>query len=125
MAEVSGPRTLVSAVASGDMNLADPANYRFVQKTGKDVFLATASGAMVFGVLNNKPKDNEFASVCVDGFTKVSLGASLGPDALVMTNNTGFAVQLSSGGAYLGRLITGGNSGMVGEMQFTFVGSGR
>lgn len=125
MAEVSGRRVTATGVASGDLNFADPANYRFLVKTGKDVHLAASSGAMAYGVLQNKPKDNEHATVVVDGFTKVVLGSSLGADCLVMTNNTGFAVLLSSGGATLGRLITGADSGKVGEMFFTFASSGR
>ena len=125
MAEVSGPRVLMTGVASGNLDFADPAGYRFVKKTGKDIHLCAASGELVFGVLNNKPRDNEHASVCVDGFTKICLGASLGADILVATNNTGFAINASSGQAVCGRLITGGNSGMPGEMQFTFTGSGR
>jgi hypothetical protein len=125
MAEVSGPRTLVTAIASGNLNLADPTNYRFVLLTGKDVHLCSASGQMAYGVLNNKPQDNEHASVCILGNTKISVGASLGVGAPVMTNNAGWAVLVASGGSTLGRMITGADSGLVGEMQFVFTGSGR
>lgn len=125
MAEVSGPRVLVTAVASGNMYLADPAGFRFVTKTGKYVNLSSTSGGLVYGVLQNKPLNAEHASVCVDGFTKISLGTSLGPDVFVATNNTGFAIAASSGQSVCGRLITGGNSGMPGEMQFTMPLSGR
>lgn len=125
MAEVSGPRTLVTGVASGSLNFADPAGYRFVKKTGKDVHLCQTSGEIAFGVLNSKGNDNEHVSVCVEGFTKICVAASLGADILVATNNTGFAINASSGQAVMGRLITGANSGLVGEMQFVFTGSGR
>lgn len=125
MAEQSGPNVKWTGIASGDLNFADPACFRFLKKTGKDVHLCATSGELVFGVLANKPKDNEHCSVVVDGFTKVSVGASLGPDIMVATNNTGFAIQASSGQAVCGRLITGGNSGMPGEMYFSMTGSGR
>jgi hypothetical protein len=115
----------VTGVASGDLNFADPAGYRFVKKTGKDVHLCATSGELVYGVLNNKPKDNEHASVCVDGFTKICVGGSLGADVLVATNGSGFAISASSGQAVCGRLISGANSGMPAEMQFVFTGSGR
>lgn len=125
MAEVSGPRVLVTGVASGNLNFADPACFRFVKKTGKDVHLCATSGEIAYGVLNSKALDNEHVSVCVDGFTKISLGASLGPDILVAVGASGFAINASSGQAVMGRLITGGNSGLIGEMQFVFTGSGR
>ena len=115
MAEVSGPRTLVTAIASGNLNFADPANFRFVVKTGKYVNIAATSGGMIYGVLQNKPLNAEHASVCVDGFTKVTLGASIGPDVLVANGGAGFAINASSGQAVLGRLITGAQSGLVGD----------
>ena len=125
MAEVSGPRTLVTAIASGDLNYADPVNFRFVLKTNKDVHLCSASGQMAYGVLQNKPKDNEHATVCVDGFTKITAGGSLGPDGPVMTNQLGFAIAVASGGSTLGRMVSGANSGYPAEMYFSFTGSGR
>ena len=125
MAEVSGPRDLVTGVASGSLNFADPAGFRFVKRTGKDVHLCAVSGEIAFGVLNSKANDNEHVSVCVAGFTKICLASSLGPDILIATNNTGFAINASSGQAVMGRLMTGANSGMPGEMQFVFTGSGR
>ena len=125
MAEVSGPRTLVTGVASGNLNFADPAGFRFVKKTAKDVHLCSVSGEIVFGVLQSKANDNEHVSVCVDGFTKICLAASLGPDIFVATNNSGFAINASSGQSVAGRLITGANSGMPGEMQFSMPTSGR
>ena len=125
MAEQSGPNVKYTGIASGNLNFADPACFRFLKKTGKDVHLCAASGEPVFGVLANKPLDNEHCSVVVDGFTKISVGASLGADALVMTNNTGFAILCASGFNSCGRLITGANSGLPGELYFTVAGSGR
>ena len=125
MAEVSGPRVLVTAIASGNLDFAEPASYRFVVKTGRFVNVAATSGGMIYGVLQNKPRNAEHAAVCVDGFTKISLGASLGPDIMIASNNTGFAILANSGQSTCGRLITGGNSGMPGELQFSFTGSGR
>ena len=125
MAEVSGKRSLATGIASGDLNFADPANFRFLLKTGKDVHLCSASGQIAYGVLQNKPKNNEFASVCVDGFTKFTAGGSIGADVLVMTNNSGFGIAAASGGSVLGRVITGADSGLIGEMLFSFTGSGR
>ncbi len=125
MAEISGDRMMMTRVASGSLNFADPAQYRFVQLTGRDVHLCSASGQAALGIVQNKPQDNEHATVCHFGHTKVSLGNSLGAGSLIMTDNTGFGIAVASGGATLGRLLTGASSGKLGEMFFTYAGSGR
>ena len=120
MSQVSGMRTIVSKVASGNLNFADPANYRFVRAIGADdVLLPAASGSIVFGVLQNKPQNDEHASVCIHGPTKITLGISLGVNVRVMTNDTGFAVLANSAVSQCGYLMTGAQSGCVGEMFFT------
>jgi hypothetical protein len=120
MAAVSGMRTIVSKVASGNLNFAEPANYRFVRAIGNDdVLLPSASGQQVFGVLQNKPMDNEHASVCIHGPTKITLGISLGANARVMTSNSGYAIAADSAVNQCGYLMTGATSGTIGEMFFT------
>jgi hypothetical protein len=124
MAEVSGDRMTITRIASGDLNFADPGQYRFVAVTGRDVHLC-GSGAMALGVLGNKPKDNEHATVVTFGHTKVSLGSSIGAGTLVQAGVSGWASNAASGGAVMGRLLTGAASGLIGEMFVTQTGSGR
>ena len=50
-----------------------------MRKIGNDDVLQPAvSGLPVYGVLQNLPRDNEHASVCIEGLTKLTFGASLG-----------------------------------------------
>lgn len=110
-----------TGIASGDLS---GSIHRFVVATGRDVHLAAASGTVVRGVLNSKPEDDEAARVVNLGHTKITLGESLGANAIVMTNDSGYAIAASSGQARLGYLIGGADSGGVGEMFFTFTGTG-
>lgn len=123
MASIGGQYNAISRVASGNLNFADPAQYRFVLMTGQDVHLASASGQVVAGVLKNSPQNNEHATVVNWGHAKVSLGSSLGQNAAIMTNDTGFAVLASSGGCQVGRLLSAANSGLIAEAFITIVGT--
>ena len=123
MASIGGQYNAISRVASGNLNFADPAQYRFVLETGQDVHLASASGQVVAGVLRNSPQNNEHATVVNWGHAKVTLGSSLGQNTAIMTNDTGFAILASSGGSFLGRLLSAANSGLIAEAFITIVGS--
>lgn len=124
MAELEGRNIRVSRVASGDLSFADPQCFRFLLQTNRDVHLCSASGQIPFGVLNNKPRDNEHATVCIHGSTKIVLAMSLGANARITTNNTGQGIAVSSGGADCGFLMTGAVSGAVAELFFTSPTSG-
>jgi len=123
MGELSNVGWKESFVASGDLS---GAQFRFVQAAGIDVYMASSGFAE--GVLQNKPQDNEHATVVVMGGTKILLASSLGPNIWVGCGSGGFAVQgLIGGGAgndglKYGRLIQGGTSGTAGVMYFTHVG---
>lgn len=124
MASIGGQYNAISRVASGNLNFADPAQYRLVQRgTGQDVYLASASGAVVEGVLRNSPQNNEHATVVNWGHAKVSLGGSLGIGATIMSNNTGFAILASSGACQVGRLMSAADSGLIAEAFITIVGT--
>jgi hypothetical protein len=113
MAEVSGPNFTLSKVASGDLR---GHQFRFVRASGaEDIMVFTTRGAYSVGVLQNKPNDNEHATLVTLGHTKVRV-ASLGPNIWVMANSDGCAVEAGSGQVVLGRLITGATSGALGEM---------
>lgn len=118
MSVVFGKRTIVSAVASGNLDFAEPAAHRFVRRIGDDVLQMAGSGAIAYGVLQNKPRDNEHASICVEGFTKLVFGESIGVGAALMSNNGGYAIKaVTSGGMnyVCGRSEQAANSGMIGQ----------
>ena len=121
MGELSNVGWKESFVASGDLSSAQ---YRFVQATGLDVYLGNSGYAE--GVLQNKPQNNEHASVVVMGGTKIVVASSLGPNIFVGCGSGGFAVIASAPalGLCYGRLIQGATSGGIGVMYFSQVGCG-
>lgn len=108
-------RFQITRVASGNL---DGSQFTFVRGIGQDVLTIAASGQAALGVLQNKPRDNEHASVCVLGSTKIYLATSLGSNIFLMTGNSGAGVQAASGQVSTGFLITGATSGGIGEMIF-------
>jgi len=100
MSEKRGGDFGPSAVASGDLS---GLQFKFVRFIGND------------GVLQNKPKNREFAGVIGIGYTKLWLGNSMGSGCEVMAGNQGFATIAASGQWTHGFLLTAGNSGDLGE----------
>lgn len=65
--------------------------------------LDTDSG--LWGVLLNKPRAGEAASVLLLGLGKVTAGAALTANALITTNGSGRAVAATSGDYVIGRAL--------------------
>lgn len=123
MAELSSIGFRETFVASGNL---DTSQFRFVRLVGPDVYLADSGFAD--GVLQNKPLDNDHATVVVMGPTKIQLSSSLGANILVGCGSGGYAVNASAGGVdsqgrKYGTLLSGGTSGAYGVMVFTQVGT--
>lgn len=119
MAELSNIGNVESFVASGDLS---GSQYKFMQAAGNDVYISSSGFAE--GVLQNKPQNNEHASVVVMGGTKIMLAASLGPNIFVGCGSGGFAVNgTDTNGLHYGRLIQGATSGGLGVMYFTQTGT--
>lgn len=116
MAELSSKGRVETRVASGDL---DGSQFTMVRQLGNaDVLTMPTTGAIPFGVLQDKPKDNEHAGCVVEGITKIRMADSLGANIFVMAGESGFAVQAASGQTTAGRLITGATSGALGVMNF-------
>ena len=109
MAVIRGENEGSSWVASGDLS---GAQWRLVALSGVDVYLPT-SGVACKGVLTNKPRDNEHASVVDQGHIKVTLAQSMGQQQAFMAGNNGFATLATSGGFTMGYTETAGNSGEI------------
>ena len=115
MAEIFGLKgEVMSHVASGDLSAAQ---FRFVNGGGVDVYLTVTTGSPSYGVLQNKPRNDEHASVIRDGATKIGLGSSFGANTWLMNGANGWATIALSGQVTMGLLITGATSGGVGQMQ--------
>jgi hypothetical protein len=89
MAEVSGRRVTVTGVASGDFNIADPANYRFLVKSD------TKKVCAGFNLCRDRlrrvdGRDKDFQSALIEPFRELLL---IPPPQSVSTAN-GFPAPL-------------------------------
>jgi hypothetical protein len=118
MAEKTGNNFIASKVASGDLSTHQ---FKLVKSasSAKDAVLAGVVGEIVYGVLQNKPEDNEGATVVEFGHTKILLANSYGPGQILMANSDGFATARTAGLNTIGELISGATSGGIGELFFT------
>jgi hypothetical protein len=119
MAAKTGMNFIASKVADGDLSASQYLLVKRGTTTETDVAIASVAGEIVVGVLQNKPQDNEHASVVEFGHTKVLLANSYGPGQIVMTTNAGYATARTAGLNVIGELITGATSGGVGELFYT------
>ena len=75
------------------------------------VKLRVAAGAGVLGVLDNKPKSGENATVVVAGLTRCFAGATITAGSWITVTASGTATSATSGQYILGKSITGCASG--------------
>lgn len=106
-----------SFIASGTL---ETSQFHIVSIVGAfNIANALANGG--FGVLQNKPRDTEHATVAVDGATKVAAGAAISVGDLITSAGSGFAAVVASGNAadkgVIGRAITAAASGSVFTME--------
>jgi len=114
MAEVRGGFLKATYPHTGNLS-----QFRFVAHDDTLVYHNTTSGTLVMGVTQNHPNHGEGAATLVSlGHTRITVGASLGGGIALMNGGTGFGTLAASGQAVAGFLITGANSGLVGEMIF-------
>ena len=114
MAVVRGPRDGISCVASGDLS---GLQFKFVAKSpdGIHVYLP-ASGGQAEGVLQNKPKHTEHASVVNQGNTKLYISSSLGAGTEIAAGSGGWGITATNSGQWkYGYLVTGADSGLIAE----------
>lgn len=95
-----------SYVASGDLSAMQ---YRVVDILGTEGRVGHGLQYLGFGVLLNKPKDKEYASVVVEGTTKLRAGAAMTVGSYFMCSGSGWvtAVAVSVGQVASGTIIDG------------------
>jgi hypothetical protein len=120
-----GNQEVESFVASGDMSALQYHILDFVADRRVGHALANRG----FGILLNKPKSTEFASVATSGRVKVRAGAAMTVGSLVVSAASGWGIAATgptanpaSGGAvrqdvFLGRARTACASGSLFEMD--------
>jgi hypothetical protein len=122
-------------VASGDLSAC---LNRIVTQLSTDFKVGLAGAGAGFGVLQNAPKDGEFASVATDGIVMVRVGAAVSAGDYITSAASGWGVKavasfgVASGtvvlnAEILGKARTGAASGMLAAVAvdaFTRASSG-
>ena len=102
-------KTYVSMVANEDLSTAQ---YKLVNVDGDNgVKLRVAAGAPGVGVLDNKPKSGEHATVVVMGLTRAFAGGTVTAGQFVTSTASGTFTNATSGNYIMGKSITGCASG--------------
>jgi hypothetical protein len=106
-----------SKVASIDLDTALFHAVDLVPNVDGKVTIAAAAGG--YGILLNKPKAGEDASVAIDGECEVRVGAAMQAGDWATSAASGWVVNITSGAGcvVLGRIQTGAASGMLATLE--------
>lgn len=110
-------QNLRSFIASGDMSGAPN---RVVDQISNAEFKITFAGAGEgIGVLINKPKHGEHASVAISGEVQVRVGVAVQAGQAAMGAASGWVINVASTTVYktLGKFRTGAASGMLATLE--------
>jgi len=106
---VEFPGKVVTSPAGADLSTSQ---FRFVTINGNGQAVIASTGAPVFGVLQNKPKLGQAASIMVDGISKMVAPAStLSAGDLVAVGANGQPAPLAAGNYAVGRVVRGSSGG--------------
>lgn len=117
------PGKMVTVPASTDMT---GLQYRFVTIGTDGRAALPAVGDPVFGVLQNKPLEDQAASVMIDGISKVvAAGSTVSAGQIVSASSVGLAITQPTGGYAVGRVVSGssGSTGRVLTVEITAIGT--
>jgi hypothetical protein len=108
------PGQIITLPASTDLS---GAQYRFVTAGTDGRAALPANGASVLGVLQNKPTEDQAASIMVSGVSKVecTVASTVATGDLVQSSSIGGAIALAAGGYAVGRVLDG-SSGSTGRI---------
>jgi hypothetical protein len=104
----------ISLTAGADLSALQ---YTFVGVNSSGQCVAASANALAVGVLQNNPLSGEAATVAINGETKIKLGATLAPAAIVEVGAAGVAAAATGTGSYvMGILTLGGANNEIGSM---------
>lgn len=106
-----------TVVAGADL---DTMQYKVVGLAGTIAASSSAAG----GILLNKPKSGEHATVGYHGRLKGYAGAAISLGAALMVTTSGFLITCTSGNGVVGKALEAANSGDIFAGIFNFA-SGR
>ncbi len=117
MASVEGMGKPISRVAGGDLSTLQW-NIVKLNSSGEAISMAAITD-IPFGVLQNAPASGEIASIIPigSGLSRIALGATLAPGALVSGSAAGLAVAAVATAYTVGQLIDGGANGEIGVVN--------
>lgn len=113
--EILGTGDLVTLRASTDLSTHQ---YKFVinSTAASGAKLPGTAGVSVFGVLQNKPIEDEAGTIAISGISKVKATAStLHQGLLCAASSVGYAIPASAGDYIVGRVVEG-SSGSTGRV---------
>lgn len=79
-----------------------------------------ANNTNALGLLHNKPKSGEDASICVFGRSRYRAGAAVDSGSMLMVTTSGWLIAVTSGSLPCGQAFEGVSSGSIGEGYFNF-----
>lgn len=111
----------ISLAAGADLSALQ---YTFVTVNSSGLCVAAAANSLALGVLQNNPVAGEAATVAINGETKIKLGATLAPAAVVEVGATGGKAAAATGaGSYVMGIVTlGGADNEIGSMVLKSAG---
>lgn len=113
---VENALTSISVPAGSDLSSKQ---YYFMTINSSGQLAATGDGAAADGVLQDAPAAAGRAGrLGTGGRTKITLGGTVSAGDDVASDSTGKAVVAATGDIILGTAITGGSSGVIGDMLF-------
>jgi hypothetical protein len=117
MAAVPGMGTPITVPAGGDLSLLQWTLVK-LNTSGQAIAMAAITDTP-FGVLQNAPASGESASVIPigGGLSRIALGATLTPGALVSSSATGLGVAAVATAYTVGQLLEGGANGEIGVIN--------
>lgn len=81
----------------------------------------SVNGAEAGGILQNKPKNNEFADIGIVGVMKYRAGGEITKDDWLRVDSNSTMVKAGSGYHLVGKSLMTVNSGSVGTGKFNFI----
>jgi hypothetical protein len=109
----NGVSEKVAIPAAADLSAAQ---YKIVDVAGT----ISAANSAALGVLYNKPKSGEGATVAVSGHMKAYAGGTITKGARLKVTTSGFLVVVASGDGTCGKSMAAANSGSLVEFVGNF-----
>lgn len=113
---VSGESLKIAITAGADLSAHQ---FKIIDVAGT---ISAANGAAL-GVLINKPKSGEDATIAYSGHMKAYAGGSITRGARLKVTTSGFLIVVASGDGSCGKAMLAANSGSFVEFLGDFVGA--